>query len=81
MNSAATWDLTTIAVTLAACGTPSNTVDAATIDAPAGANSISGMVNGTGFNAVGAVYWIGTPDSPGTDTSSTCSIVPSRALR
>lgn len=39
-----------------------------TPDAPAGANTITGMVSGTGFTTVGASYWIGSPDSPATDT-------------
>ena len=39
-----------------------------TPDAPAGSNTITGMMNGTNFNTVGASYWIGKPDVPATDT-------------
>jgi hypothetical protein len=56
-------------VTLTACGGSGNTTDAGnTIDTPAGSNTISGTVKGTGFTTVGATYWIGAPDSPATDT-------------
>ena len=56
---------------LAACGSSKNSsVDAASgsPDAPAGSNTITGAIGGTGFTTVGATYWIGAPDSPATDT-------------
>ena len=62
-----------------ACGSSSPTgvdasashVDASTVvigDAPAGSNTITGMVNGKGFNMATTAFWIGSPDSPATDT-------------
>src|SRR5437879_4498387 len=63
--------LVTLAAALAACSSKSSSnPDASTTgaDAPADANMISGTVNGTGFTAVMATYWIGSPDSPATDT-------------
>jgi hypothetical protein len=61
----------TAVLALVACGNnKTNGADAhgGSADAPAGANTISGTVNGTGFTTVGASYWIGMPDSPTTDT-------------
>jgi hypothetical protein len=67
----------TLIAMLAACGSNnSGTVDAAsgldasthTPDAPAGSNTITGTVGGTGFTAAMSTYWIGAPDSPTTDT-------------
>src|SRR5207302_5627133 len=50
-------------------GTSSANVDApASVDAPVGANMITGTVNGNNFTTVGSTYWIGMPDSPTTDT-------------
>lgn len=61
-----------LAALLAACGgNSSQTVDApggdaqGTTDAPPGSNTITGSMNGAGFNTVGASYWIGNPDIPG----------------
>ena len=55
----------------AACGSPGNAGSDATTttaDAPAGSNTITGAIGGTGFNVVMSTYWIGAPDSPSTDT-------------
>ncbi len=55
----------------AACGGGSTATPDAPVhspDAPAGSNSISGMVSGTTFTSAMSVYWIGSPDSPSTDT-------------
>jgi hypothetical protein len=58
-------------VALGACGGGSPaTPDASTTspDAPTGSTSIMGMVGSTTFTVAMSVYWIGTPDSPSTDT-------------
>jgi hypothetical protein len=48
-----------------ACGSSSQ---GATVDAPAGSNTITGTVDGTTFAQVAATYWVGSPDNPDTDT-------------
>jgi hypothetical protein len=57
-------------VALGACGGSTATPDAfaTSPDAPAGSTSITGMVGSTAFTNAMSVYWIGSPDSPGTDT-------------
>ncbi|GEM_PF-3430142 len=54
-----------------ACGggaTATSDAPASSPDAPAGSTSITGMVGGTMFTNAMSVYWIGSPDSPTTDT-------------
>lgn len=69
----------TLIAAIAACGNsnPGGTIDAAnggidssthSPDAPAGSNTITGTVSGTGFNTAMSTYWIGAPDNPSTDT-------------
>jgi hypothetical protein len=58
-------------IALGACGGgATGSPDAATVgpDAPAGSSSITGMVGGTTFTSAMSVYWIGSPDSPSSDT-------------
>ena len=56
----------------AACGSSATSpVDATTVvtgDAPAGSNTVTGMVNGKGFTMAKSTFWVGSPDSPATDT-------------
>lgn len=57
-------------IALGACGGSAATPDAMAnlTDAPPGSSSISGMVGGTTFTSAMSVYWVGSPDSPATDT-------------
>lgn len=59
------------AIALGACGGGSTAaIDAPTKlpDAPDGSTSITGTVGGTTFTSAMSPYWIGSPDSPSTDT-------------
>lgn len=58
-------------IALGACGgasTAAPDAPATSPDAPPGSTSITGMVGGTSFTNAMSVYWIGSPDSPSTDT-------------
>ena len=52
-----------VVVAASACGGMTSAVDA-----PAGANTIQGMVDGSPFATAAASFWIGAPDSPASDT-------------
>lgn len=58
-------------IALGACGggpTAASDAPETSPDAPPGSNSITGMVGGTTFTNAMSAYWIGSPDSPSTDT-------------
>ncbi len=59
-----------LTMSLAACGGGGSTVDAnlTTADAPAGANTIAGAVDGIPFANARSTLWAGNPDNPTTDT-------------
>lgn len=58
-------------IALAGCGdgaSAASDAPASSPDAPPGSNSITGMVGSATFTNAMSAYWIGSPDSPSTDT-------------